>query len=468
MADPEKSVVQIINYAQHPNWVEPWRFSRVASGLGSGFVIEGNRIMTNAHVVSWSKQLVVHRHQDPKPYRAVVEFIGHDCDLAILKVEDEAFFEGIEPLEIGELPVARSSVTTYGYPAGGRQISYTRGVISRIEMQRYAHIYNRSFLTVQTDAAINPGNSGGPAIQDDKVVGVSFQGRPSLENAGFFIPPNIIKHFLKDIEDGRYHGFPDAGISLIKLTNPAFRASLSLPNNSVGVRIDRILQPFPKTHELLRVNDVILEVSEQEVGSDGMILYKGNRVHCSVLFDEAQHGEAIPLKLWRAGKAIEVELPVYVNRADRISGNQHKEPPYLIVGGLVFTELSMNYLGSLGRNLGERLGSRTHYELFYRRHRSEELARAKPVVLSKVLKHPSNVDFGVDTRDVVTEVNGHTINSIFDLKAALISTTDDFHRFRFLSGAEEALNIADAHRAEKIILKQYNIPNAERLEVPYD
>ena len=467
-ADPEKSVVQIINYAQGPNWVEPWRFSRVASGLGSGFVIKGNRIMTNAHVVSWSKQLIVHRYQDPKPYRATVEFIGHDCDLAILKVEDEAFFEGIEALQIGELPAARSSVTTYGYPAGGRQISYTRGVISRIEMQRYAHIYNRSLLTVQTDAAINPGNSGGPAIQDDKVVGVSFQGRPGLENAGFVIPPNIIKHFLEDIEDGKYHGFPDAGISLIKLTNPAFRASLGLPNNSLGARIDRILQPFPKTHELLRVNDVILEVSKQEVGSDGMILYEGNRVHCSVLFDEAQHGEAITLKLWRAGKAIELELPVYVNRADRISGNQHKEPPYLIVGGLVFTELSMNYLGSLGRNLGENLGSRTHYELFYRSYRSEELARAKPVVLSKVLKHSSNVDFGVATRDVVTEVNGHTINSISELKAALISSTDDFHRFRFLSGAEEALNIADAHRAEKIILKQYNIPNAERLEVLND
>ncbi len=467
-ADPEKSVVQIINYAQGPNWVEPWRFSRVASGLGSGFVIKGNRIMTNAHVVSWSKQVIVHRYQDPKPYRATVEFIGHDCDLAILKVEDEAFFEGIEALQIGELPATRSSVITYGYPAGGRQISYTRGVISRIEMQRYAHIYNRSFLTVQTDAAINPGNSGGPAIQDDKVVGVSFQGRPGLENAGFVIPPNIIKHFLEDIEDGKYHGFPDAGISLIKLTNPAFRASLGLPNNSVGARIDRILQPFPKTHELLRVNDVILEVSKQEVGSDGMILYEGNRVHCSVLFDEAQHGEAIALKLWRAGKAIELELPVYVNRADRISGNQHKEPPYLIVGGLVFTELSMNYLGSLGRNLGENLSSRTHYELFYRSHQSEELARAKPIVLSKVLKHPSNVDFGVATRDVVTEVNGHTINSISDLKAALISNTDDFHRFRFLSGAEEALNIADAHRAEKIILEQYNIPNAERLEVIYD
>ena len=99
-------------------------------------------------------------------------------------------------------------------------------------MQRYAHIYNRSFLTIQTDAAINPGNSGGPAIQDHKVVGVSFQGRPGLENTGFVIPPNIIKHFLEDIEDGRYHGFPDAGISLIKLTNPAFRATC--PKTGLG------------------------------------------------------------------------------------------------------------------------------------------------------------------------------------------------------------------------------------------
>ena len=87
-------------------------------------------------------------------------------------------------------------------------------------MQRYVHVYNRSLLTVQTDAAINPGNSGGPAIQDGRVVGVSFQGNPGLENAGFFIPPNVIRHFLTDIEDGLYHGFPDAGIGLVNYRTP--------------------------------------------------------------------------------------------------------------------------------------------------------------------------------------------------------------------------------------------------------
>ena len=74
-ATTEQAVVKIINFAQQPDWVEPRRFSRVGQGTGSGFVIAGQRIMTNAHVVSWSKQILVQRYQDPKPYRAQIEHI---------------------------------------------------------------------------------------------------------------------------------------------------------------------------------------------------------------------------------------------------------------------------------------------------------------------------------------------------------------------------------------------------------
>ena len=210
-ADPERSVIQIMVFSQQPSFDMPWRFDAVRRSGGSGFVIKGKRIMTNAHVVTWGRQILVRRYQDPKPYVAEVEFVGHDCDLAVLRVKDESFFENLEPLEFGELPKVRSAVVTYGYPAGGEEISYTRGVVSRIELKTYAHIGNRQLLSVQTDAAINPGNSGGPVIQDDKVVGVAFQGLSGLENAGFFIPPPIIMHFLKDIEDGKYQGFPAGG-----------------------------------------------------------------------------------------------------------------------------------------------------------------------------------------------------------------------------------------------------------------
>jgi len=414
-------------------------------------------------VVSWSQQLIVYRYQDPQPYRATVEYIGHDCDLAVLRVLDAGFFEGIPPLEIGELPLVRSTVTTYGYPAGGREISYTSGVVSRIEIQRYVQTNKSNLLAVQTDAAINPGNSGGPVIQDGKVVGVSFQGKPGLENAGFFIPPNIIRHFLEDLTDGIYEGFPAAGIGIVKLTNPAFRAALGLAQNNIGARIDSLFYPFPATHELLRENDVLLEVAGYPVGSDGNVIYRGNSVHAALLFSQVQHGESIALKIWRDNAELELELPLYVNSEDRTMGNQYEPPPFIIVGGLVFTELSTNYLGSLGRNWRDQVGADTLYELVYRNRLGDEAARAKPVVLSTILKHASNIDFSVDASSILTELNGQPISSMADLSAAVEHAEGDFYRFRFLSGAVEALNRSEALAAEAQLLQQYNIPSVQRL-----
>ncbi|KAB2654827.1 MAG: trypsin-like peptidase domain-containing protein, partial [Verrucomicrobia bacterium] len=267
-ASPEKSVIQITTSSQQPSWDAPWRFDAVRRSSGTGFLISGRRIVTNAHVVSWAKQILVRRYQDPRPYAARVKFIAHDCDLAILEVEDERFFQGMEALDLGDLPPVRSPVVTYGYPAGGEQISYTRGVVSRIELQSYSHIGNRAYLAAQTDAAINPGNSGGPVIQDDKVVGVAFQGIPGLENTGFFIPTTLVKHLLKDVEDGRYDGFPQVGVRLVALQNPAYRRALKLPDDDLGARIDHIFD-FPKTKELLRRDDVLLKAGGYNVASDG-------------------------------------------------------------------------------------------------------------------------------------------------------------------------------------------------------
>src|SRR5689334_19043970 len=263
-AEPERSVIQITTYMQQPVWDAPWRFESVQRAGGTGFVIKGKRIMTNAHVVSWARQIIVRRYQDPRPYQAEVEFVGHDCDLAVLTVGDERFFEKLEPLELGELPKVRSAVITCGYPAGGEEISYTRGVVSRIEMEPYAHIGNRQFLSVQTDAAINPGNSGGPVLQDDRVVGVAFQGTPGLENTGFFIPPPVIDHFLKDVSNGHYEGFPQAGARVVPLQNPAYRKLLKLDDDNLGARVDSLL-PIPSTEKVLQPEDVLLKIGNYDV-----------------------------------------------------------------------------------------------------------------------------------------------------------------------------------------------------------
>jgi len=462
-AEPEKSVVQISTFSQQPVWDAPWRFDSVRKASGSGFVIRGKRIMTNAHVISWARQVVVHRYQDPQPYLARVVFIAHDCDLALIAVEPESFFDGLEPLELGELPKVRSSVVTYGYPAGGEQISYTRGVVSRIEVQSYVQIGNREFLAVQTDAAINPGNSGGPVIQDDKVVGVAFQNIPGLENAGFFIPPPLIQHFLTDIADGTYDGLPQAGIRLAPLQNPAYRRCLQLPDDGAGVRIDQILPRCP-AEKLLEIDDVLLQVGPYAVGSDGTILYQGNRVFVSVAFNEAQEGQSVPVKVWRKGQALTITLPMQVRRDDAAEGNQHVLPRYFVYGGLVFTPLSRDYLRSSGADGGAPGSDELVYELFFRRRETPELWRPEAVVLASVLSHPVNANLEVRGRALVDKINGVRVEKLEDVIRAFESHTGaqdvvEFTAYHHL----ECLDHAAAQRAGPEILRTYGLAKDRRL-----
>jgi S1-C subfamily serine protease len=458
----EKAVIQIYTAGQQPDWSRPWQFGTVRRSSGSGFVVKGRKIMTNAHVVSWARQILVKRYQDPRMYVARVKFIGHDCDLALLEVDDSLFFEGIEPLKLGELPKVRTTVVTYGYPAGGEQISFTRGVVSRIEMQTYAHIGNRSLMGVQTDAAINPGNSGGPVIQDGKVIGVAFQGIPGLENAGFFIPPPVINHFLDDIEDGTYHGFPQVGIQTRALQNPAYRRKLKLPDNGLGARVDGLVAKMP-AKKILKVDDVILKIGDYAVGSDSTIIYDGNRLQLPVAIQEAQHGAAIPMTIWRDGKEKEVMMPVKANAEDRRAGNQYDIPPrYFVYAGLVFTPASSDLLRSVAS--GSPARNALLYELFYRKNVKPDSLRPEPIVLSVVLASEINANLRTSPGQLVTKINGRKINRLEDVIKAIDENKNTHHVFDFgEKGSFETINRTEADRDNSKILKLYGIPTDRRL-----
>jgi len=223
--NPASSLVRISTTAQQPDYAVPWNPGNVVAGVGAGFVIEGNRIMTNAHVVSNATFITVVKEGDPTPWPAHVLHIAHDCDLALLAVYDETFFEGTKPLEFGGIPALESTVSAYGYPIGGDRLSVTSGVVSRIDFQPYSHSEVDSHLAIQIDAAINPGNSGGPVMQDGKVVGVAFQGFSGAvaQNVGYMIPTPVILRFLKDVEDGSYDRYMDLAATYFPLLNPAMR-----------------------------------------------------------------------------------------------------------------------------------------------------------------------------------------------------------------------------------------------------
>jgi S1-C subfamily serine protease len=467
----EKSVVQIFTSFQEPNWSSPWIFDMPRRASGSGFLIDGNRIMTNAHVVAWTTGLVIRKYHDPRPYFAKVEYVGHDVDLAVLKIvnrdtgefdPNNSFYDGMQPLEFGSLPKVRSQVVTYGFPAGGEQISYTRGVVSRIEVQGYVHPGNKSFLACQTDAAINPGNSGGPVIQDNKVVGVAFEGysgASGLNNVGYFIPTAIIHHFLDDIKDGAYDGVPEAGLQLANLENPAYRKMLKLPEDSkLGVRVDQILD-IPETQALIKPNDVILQVGDYPVDEDGTITYEGNTVGVSAAVDLAQSGGKVPLKLWRDGQEVDVDLPVHVYKADEAQGNQYDSPPpYYIFGGLVFTPLSLDYLKTFGQDWSDAAGRDLIYELIYRHLEKPKEWRPQPVVLASILNAPVNASIGTRGQAMVDKINGVRIEKLSDVPAAFAAAKGADSIIEFMPDHHfEVINTVEAEKATPAILRTYSV-----------
>jgi len=246
-----RSLVRIEATSQEPNYKSPWSPGDVSSGLGAGFVVAGKRIMTNAHVVSNARFLTVFKEGDPNPYIAKVLQIAHDCDLALLGIENLEFFKDTLPLDFGGIPEIESVVSAYGYPVGGTRLSVTRGIVSRIDFQSYSHSGMDSHLAIQIDAAINPGNSGGPVMQNGKVVGVAFQGYSGdvAQNVGYMIPTPVIHRFLKDVEDGRYDRYVDLALTYSNLFNPAARRALGLDGDNSGVVVSSVYSRPLKTNQ---------------------------------------------------------------------------------------------------------------------------------------------------------------------------------------------------------------------------
>jgi S1-C subfamily serine protease len=457
------SVLHVQVFRSPFDWSQPWRQETVSGVSGSGFLIEGGRILTNGHVVADARQILVRRPDQADPYVATVEAVGDDCDLAVLRVADTAFVRGLRALGFGPLPRAGTRVNTYGFPLGGQDVSSTAGIVSRVESRGYVHSGADSHLVVQTDAAINPGNSGGPVVQAGRVVGVAFQGFPGADNMGFFIPIPIIRHFLANLADGRYDGFPDSGLQTSPLVSPAYRRERGLPPGRSGVVIDRVA-PGGTADGFARAGDVLLSVQGYPVADDGTIPLGDARVTFEHAFDMLQVGDKARLGVWREGRELALEAPARrIARYDRNRNRYGVAPDYVVYAGLVFMRLELELLKTLGRGWPQSADRDLVWHQLFEEAEKPEQADREVVVLTKVLRHAVNSQMALNTPVGVERINGREIRSLADVTQAFASNTGRFHTIELEGdGGIEALDRARAEAAHPEILRQYAIPHDHR------
>ncbi len=456
----ERSVVRIVNHSQRGDWYSPWLSRAPSYSGGSGFVIEGGLVMTNAHVVSDARMILIHLDDDPTPHEARVKAIGHDCDLALVEPVEVGLLDDFPAMTFGGLPELGSSVETYGYPVGGQRISSTSGIVSRIENATYAHSGADSHLTVQTDAAINPGNSGGPVIQDGRVAGVAFQAMTEMENVGYFIPSEVIEHFLVDVADGTYDGYPDLGTQVVNLENPAARRDSKMQSGQSGVRVE-FVYPESSADGQIEERDVLLAVDGYPIANDGTIALDGLRLSYELLLDRRQAGESVPLEILRDGERHHISVPMKVYPPFTAYRRLYDQlPRYYVYAGLVFVPLNTEVIVSRSEDLPEHL----LYELYFRPIEEPLDTRQESVVLLRRLDHAVNGSMSWYRDLVVDRVNGRPIESLEELIETIENNQDSSHVFEFAYyGRLGVLDREAAEKANEEILEIYGIAEDRNL-----
>ena len=456
-------IVRIENAAIQPDYRTPWNGARPTGGSGTGFLIGKNSFLTNAHVVSNASRLIIKRVDDAKPHLARIQFIAHDCDLAILALVEPRAFEGVEPLYLEEaLPLLDSEVVAVGYPVGGERISVTRGVVSRIDFRPYSHSGVDQHLTIQVDAAINPGNSGGPVMQNGKVIGVAFQGLmgSGAQNVGYIIPGPVVKRFLDDVKDGHYDYYADLAVADYQLENPAMRRALGLEENGMGLLVARV-DSTGSAAGLLRPNDVLLEIDGKPIASDGFIEFNGERVNMNEIVERKFTGDAIRLKVWRDRATIDVDITLKRLMSYLMQANGYeKRPRYVVFAGLVFQPLDRNLMASF--NLGD-----DHVRYLFNYFGSKELdkERPEPVILTQILPDAINTHFDGVSGRLVDEINGVKIKKLGDVTAALAKGEGNFIKVKLVGeGRPLVLDQSKVDEANQRINAQYGVREASYVD----
>jgi S1-C subfamily serine protease len=423
-----KSVVKIFTTVRYPDYFKPWSKQSPTSLVGSGVVMEGKRILTTAHIVLYSSQVQIQANEAGDKVTATVAGLSPEMDLALLKLDDDSFFDNHPPLaRARDLPEIKDAVMVYGFPTGGSSMSITKGIVSRIEFTKYN--YAASGLRIQVDAAINPGNSGGPAVVGDKMIGLAFAHLSQAENISYIIPCEEIELFLNNMVDGAYHGRPFLGARLQALQNPALRSFLNL-DKSVHGAVVQVVMPLPRQNPL-RKWDVITAIGGTPIDDEGMVKVGRNlRVSYSYLLNQTVSNGMAPLTVIRSGQPIPLLVQVTRNPGWVMSPLKGSYPSYFVYGPLVFSDATEDLFITMVVGQAARLWTPILLEqgspLLRRFNDYSAYEGEQLVVATTFFPHKLSRGYSNPTAEVVKTVNGVAVKNLAHLVELLRDGKDPF------------------------------------------
>jgi S1-C subfamily serine protease len=474
----ELSVVRVNSTNQTYDFFRPWSKKNPVARHGLGAVLAGNRVLVTAELVANHSYIELERAESGEKIDAKVVCVDYEANLALLQPTKTEFLDGLTPLELALDAAVGDRVNVLQLESNDALV-VTPGPITTVEVARY-QLENTAFLIYRLSLALQyrEGSFTAPVIREGKLVGMLMRYDPRTQSVDV-LPAPVIDHFLKDVDSGEYQGFPRIGLEYAPTRDPQLRHYAKMFNGSGGVYVTDIAKDSPADRAGIKVGDVISSINGLSIDRDGNYdepLY-GRISLAHLITTKSFADQKLSVEISRAGQPQTVEVVLRHKAAKDYVSEPYviDEPPrYFVAGGLIFQELSRQYLKEWGNDWQKQAPQRLVYLDRYQAELEKDgqgsgsgagSGRKRVVILSQVLAAASNTGYEDLNYLVVTGVNGMPLKSLDDLPAALSKPSDGFHKIEFEDSPRTIyLDASTMAEDNKGIQESYGLPTLERLK----
>lgn len=238
---------------------QPDSSGKSGGGLGTGFFINENFILTNNHVVENASKIEIGIESSEDTYPAEVIYADKASDVAAIRIKDWEKFK--KENKYITLPLTTrydllEDVYAIGHP-WGLFWSVSKGIISRDILQKP----NSNNFFIQTDAHVYNGNSGGPLLDSDgHVIGINSNMIANEGGSyGLAIPIALVEKVMSDMEKYKEVRWAIIGVTLekgnvikeIDSSKPAAQSGLQVGDKIVSIKIKDGLFPVATSSALI-------------------------------------------------------------------------------------------------------------------------------------------------------------------------------------------------------------------------
>lgn len=468
--DPSLSLLRVNVTAQAYNYYQPWEKGKPTTRRGLGVILEGDVILVTAQMVADATYVELEKPSSGEKVTGRVKVVDYEANLSLIELEEEDsdFLEGTQALGVDTSAVVGDVLDVWQVKDNGLSDTTSCPLIE-VSVENY-FLEGTPFLTYQIRGSLryHAGSYVLPVLHGDKLAGL-LMSYDSDEQISRVLAAPIIRHFLDDLNDEDYAGFPTLGLAYARAIDDQLRKYLQLEDDMGGVYVTTVVPDSTADQSGIEVGDVLLEIGGNSIDKRGFYDHpdygKLNLSH--IVRGDCRVGQEVPMVVFRDGERLELEA-----KMTRKSPKDYLIDPFLfdegprfhIAGGLVFQELTKPYLRIFGDQWRQRAPMKLLWALAHPEE-YEESGREKLVFISRVIRTPATLGYESVSHVIVDKVNGRPIHRLEDLVEAFQDPGGPFHRVEIAESPHELiLDVRMTQAMDERLGEAFRIRDLSRLD----